>query len=113
MKNDFEISSFFENADLVLATQQQIAKDFAKFNVNVEAQFLESSCSYDEIIIVVQNLLLQIMDAGEQNLLQFFYTIDLSEKEFLSCLNQNNTLLLLSEKVVKREAMKVYFRKYY
>jgi hypothetical protein len=50
------------------------------------------------------------MKEGETRLLQLLYTIDLSEKEFLSLTTEPDFLKLLSEKILFREAYKVFLR---
>jgi hypothetical protein len=51
------------------------------------------------------------MQEGETRLLQLLYTIDLPEKEFLSLTTQADFLALLSQRILFREAYKVYLRK--
>jgi hypothetical protein len=50
------------------------------------------------------------MTEGETRLLQLLYTIDLTEKEFLSITMDRDFLKLLSEKILFREAYKVFLR---
>ena len=50
------------------------------------------------------------MKQGETRLLQLLYTIDLAEKEFLHITTNPNFVQLLSEKILFREAYKVFLR---
>jgi hypothetical protein len=51
------------------------------------------------------------MQEGETRLLQLLYTIDFPEKEFLSLTTQADFLAQLSQRILFREAYKVYLRK--
>ena len=42
LKNYSDLQSYFDNAAFVLKTQQQIAKDFAKFNLFFPEKFEET-----------------------------------------------------------------------
>jgi hypothetical protein len=53
------------------------------------------------------------MKFGETQLLQLIYIIDIPEKEFLSIISQSNFPQLLAEKIVLKEAYKVYLRSRY
>jgi hypothetical protein len=105
-----QLLSSFSNQHFVLKTQRQIAKDFAKFNLlfpdNFETE-LHSKAIIEELIA---ERITEIMQEGETRLLQLLYTIDLSEKEFLSITTEPDFLKLLSEKILMREAYKVFLR---
>ena len=53
------------------------------------------------------------MKFGETNLLQLLYTIDIPEKDFLKLVQSPNFLPTIASMVLKREAMKVYYREKY
>jgi len=105
-----QLNSYFQNQQFVLKTQQQIAKDFAKFNLYFSDSFEIEPISKDEIERLIGQLLVDLMKQGETRLLQLLYTIDLSEKEFLHITTDPNFIQLLSEKILYREAYKVYLR---
>ncbi len=105
-----QLNSYFQNQQFVLKTQQQIAKDFAKFNLYFSDSFEIEPTSKDEIERLIGQLLVDLMKQGETRLLQLLYTIDLSEKEFLHITTDPNFIQLLSEKILYREAYKVYLR---
>lgn len=104
------LNSYFQNQQFVLKTQQQIAKDFAKFNLYFSDSFEIEPTSKDEIERLMGQLLVDVMRQGETRLLQLLYTIDISEKEFLHITTDPNFIQLLSEKILYREAYKVYLR---
>ena len=110
LKNYSDLQSHFNNAAFVLKTQQQIAKDFVKFNLFFSEKFEETPFSKVEIEQQIANLLAEIMREGETRLLQLLYTIDLSEKEFLDLITQPDFLTELSRKILFREAYKVFLR---
>jgi hypothetical protein len=105
-----ELIPLFETASFVLKTQQQISKDFAKFNLIFPANFEEVAYAKPEIEQLISEQLVDLMKEGETRLLQLLYTIDLSEKEFLSITTNANFLPLLSEKILYREAYKIFLR---
>lgn len=105
-----QLNAYFNNQQFVLKTQQQIAKDFAKFNLYFSDLFENKPISKDEIERLISQLLVDLMKQGETRLLQLLYTIDLSEKEFLHITTDPNFIQLLSEKILFREAYKVFLR---
>lgn len=105
-----QLNSYFQNQQFVLKTQQQIAKDFAKFNLYFSNSFEIEPFSKNEIERLIGQLLVDLMKEGETRLLQLLYTIDLSEKEFLHITTDPNFIQLLSEKILFREAYKVFLR---
>lgn len=108
--NDEILISQFSNEDFVLKTQQQIHKDFAKFNLEFPENFIFETFSKNEIEEEIQQRLTEIIKFGETKLLQLMYTIDIPEEQFLKLISQPNFLVLLAEAVLKREALKVYLR---
>jgi hypothetical protein len=105
-----QLNAYFDNQEFVLKTQHQIAKDFANFNLFFSNSFEIEPFSKEEIERLIAQLLVDIMKQGETRLLQLLYTIDLSEKEFLHITSDPNFVQLLSEKILFREAYKVFLR---
>lgn len=110
LKSYDQLDAYFDNQGFVLKTQQQIAKDFAKFNLYFSNSFENEVTTKDEIERLIGQLLVDLMKQGETRLLQLLYTIDLSEKEFLHITTNPNFIQLLSEKILFREAYKVFLR---
>jgi hypothetical protein len=108
--NFSNLNSYFDNEAFVLKTQQQIVKDFAKFNLLFPEDFEKNVFTKEAIERLISEQVTDLMKEGETRLLQLLYTIDLSEKEFLSITTNSNFLQLLSEKILLREAYKVYLR---
>jgi len=111
--NDESLISYFSNEDFVLKTQQQIHKDFAKFNLEFPENFIFEVWSKDKIELAIEERVAEIIKTGETRLLQLLYTIDIPEKQFLNLITEPNFLSILSQAILKREAMKVYFRSKY
>ncbi len=105
-----ELQSCFDNEDFVLKTQQQIAKDFAKLNLFFSENFETEALTKEEIEHQIGPLIIDLMKEGETRLLQLLYTIDLSEKQFLSITTDPEFIQKLSEKILFREAYKVFLR---
>lgn len=100
----------FANEDFVLKTQQQIHKDFAKFNLEFRENFIFEPWTKEDIELAIEEKLAIIIKMGETKLMQLLYTIDIPEEKFLSLTQEVNFIQILSEAILKREAMKVYFR---
>ncbi len=101
------------DSDFVLKTQEQIAKDFGKFNLFFPEEFLTAALTKETIESFVAERIADLMQEGETRLLQLLYTIDLPEKEFLSLTTQADFLAQLSKRILYREAYKVYLRRKY
>ena len=99
--------------DFILKTQQQIHKDFAKFNLDFPENFIFEPFSKEQIELAIQDNLAIIIKSGEIKLMQLLYKIDIPEEKFLQITQDSNFIHLLSEMILKREALKVYFRSKY
>lgn len=106
-----ELKEYFNNAEFVLKTQQQISKDFAKFNLIFPENFDNTLFSKEEIELLIGEHLIDFLKEGEGRLLQLLYTIDLSEKQFLNITTKSDFIPRLSEMILLREAYKVFLRK--
>lgn len=105
-----ELAEYFDREEFVLKTQQQIAKDFAKFNLFFPDNFETEPYSKEKIEVLIEERTAELMKEGETRLLQLLYTIDLSEKEFLSLTTDPDFLKKLAEKILFREAYKIFLR---
>ncbi len=108
-----QLSTFLGNEEFILKTQQQIAKDFAKFNLPFPENFQNLAYSKESIESLISEQIAEIMKEGETRLLQLLYTIDISEKQFLKITTEHNFIQLLAEKILFREAYKVFLRAKY
>ncbi len=105
-----ELQHYFNNEAFVLKTQQQIAKDFAPFKLYFSAEFTDKALTKESIEEQIAFQVAEIMKEGETNMLQLLYTIDLPEKEFLALSSQADFLQRISERILLREAYKVFLR---
>jgi hypothetical protein len=101
------------NEQFVINTQKQIAKDFAKINLLFPTSFEEIRYSKDEIEELIRHFLCELIKEGEPRLLQLLYIIDLPENEILSIRGESDFLNQLSEKILYREAYKIFLRQKY
>lgn len=108
-----KLQVLLSETDFVAQTQEQIAKDFSKFSLYLSNDTENRTYSIAELKDVVATLLTEIMRQGEARLLQLLYTIDIPEKEFLNLIDTPDFLNKLSEKIILREAYKVYLRTMY
>ena len=108
-----DLIAYFDRDSFVLKTQQQIEKDFAKYSIDFSEGFVTEPLSKIEIESILQEKVTSIMKFGETNLLQLLYSIDIPEKDFLNLVNSPDFLSTISSMILKREAMKVYFREKY
>lgn len=104
------LKTYFDNETFVIKTQQQIAKDFAKFNLFFSESFETVPFTKDEIELLIGQHVVDLMKEGETRLLQLLYTIDLSEKQFLHLTTQPDFIQELSKKILFREAYKIFLR---
>lgn len=100
----------FSNEKFVQDTVNQICKDFSRCGWDLDSDLLNRKLVKTEIEELLAEKLVEIMKFGETQLLQLIYIIDIPEKEFLSITTQPNFPQLLAEKIVLKEAYKVYLR---
>ncbi|MCR9172455.1 MAG: hypothetical protein NXI10_08195 [bacterium] len=99
----------FQNADFVLRTQSQIAKDFERSGFLIELSE-NTPLSLEELSIVVAKTLAEVMQSGETITLQLLYQIDIPQEQFLALTTDPDFLSKASELIIRREAQKVYLR---
>ena len=100
----------FSNEKFVQDTVNQICKDFSRCGWELDSVSFNRTLVKTEIEELLVEKLVEIMRHGETQLLQLIYIIDIPEKEFLSITSQPNFPQLLAEKIVLKEAYKVYLR---
>jgi hypothetical protein len=112
MNSDLLIQEFSDEK-FVQDTVNQIYKDFSRCGWDMECFPLENKLTKVEIEELIAEKLVEIMKYGETQLLQLIYIIDIPEKEFLSIVSEPIFPQLLAEKIVIKEAYKVYLRSKY
>ena len=111
--NDDELISYFSDAEFVLKTQQQIEKDFAKFSLHLPESFVLEPLDKNSIALLIQEKVAEVMKYSETQLMQLLYTIDIPESDFLNLITSPNFIENISQMILKREALKVFFRMMY
>lgn len=109
-KQNDAIASIFSSAEFVVKTQCQLAKDFGQYHLTFPENFSTEAYSKAEIITFIEENILAILEEGETRLLQLLYTIDLSEKTFLTLTQDPDFIALIANKILEREAYKVYLK---
>lgn len=106
-----DLDLYFNDGQFALDTQKQLAKDFAQFHLYFDDSFTTEPFQLQRIQVAIAELLVELMKEGETRLLQLLYTIDLPEKEFLHLTTEPEFLQLISERILLREAYKVFLRR--
>ena len=105
----YQLIEYFDNEAFVLKTQQQISKDFAKFNIN-SLKFKEERPSIDDLVDEMKGLLMDFFKTQSSQLPQLMYAIDIPEKAFNQLTSSLNFFEDLAEMILHREALKVFLR---
>ena len=103
----------FESTEFVLKTQAQVVKDFNQFSIDFPESFVSTTWQLEDILLIIEEKLTELLQFGEQTLLNYLYQVDVPEKKFVQLLNDKLFLSKLSEIILKREAYKVYLRSKY
>ena len=105
--NDLKINESLTNFDFVEKTMAQISKDFNRCGIDFEFQLQSDLLLKEQVVTEIRNAIVKLSSTELQ---QFIYTIDLNENDFLKAVTMNDDLLTLSEKIVQREALKVFIK---
>jgi len=100
----------FQNADFVLKTQQQIAKDFQRSGIEVNPELLNTTLEIDTLQKVVSEMLASVVQQGETFTLQLLYQIDIPQSQFLALTTNPDFLSEAAYLIIRREAQKVHLR---
>lgn len=107
--NKNEIIQRFSNQDFVLATIDQLIKEFYKIGVDLRVKKIMQS--KDEIVAELSAELDAIINQKPQLMAQLFYSIDLSEEKVSKAMNfDENISNNIAELILIRSAQKVYTR---
>lgn len=96
-----------------LKTQLQIVKDFSLVNLEFPNEFLTEPFLLNDTECLVANNVAVLMEKGESQLLQLLYIVDLPEIIFLELTRNTDFLSKIAEKIVYREAYKIWLRTNY
>ena len=103
----FDPLNELQNNSFVEKTISQITKDFARVSVFFSFQKNEKLELKAQLIEKIEKA---ISNLSSIELQQFIYLIDLKETDFITAAKNSNFLINLSEKILYREAYKVFLR---
>lgn len=107
------VNEEFTSSDFVIKTQKQIIKDFGLTNVQFAPTFENTVHSYEDLIDIISEKLVEVMKTGETQLLQLLYQIDIPQNHFLELISKPELPILLSDLILRREAYKIHLRSLY
>lgn len=96
-----------QSQDFVRKTIEQIEKDFRMCGIDFQFISKDENEVVVELVLTVQ-LAIERLSATE--LQQFIYIIDLKENDFLNAVILEDNGLQLAQRIVYREAYKVYLK---
>lgn len=105
-----EIDAFFNRAEFVEKTIQQINKDL--LGLGGELKFIDH-LSEPPLNYFSQKLAELLKDLKAAQLQQFVYRVDLKQSDFEMALRKEDDFQTLAYFVLRREAQKVYLRAFY
>ena len=96
--------SQLKNQYFVSKTISQIEKDFGRCNLEIFlSQFSDRDSLEESILSIIQNL-------SAEKLQQLIYIVDIPENEFSKIVGSEMFFRTLAEKILRREALKVFLR---
>lgn len=102
--NQLNLNNQLKNLDFVTKTISQIEKDFTRCTIEINiSNFRDRDSLENGILKAIQNL-------NTDKLQQLIYIIDIPEKEYASILGSEFFYRALAEKILRREALKVFLR---
>ena len=106
-----DLKNCFENEGFVIDTCKQMSKDLVGL-VNDRVDF--DIDLNENVLNQITTTLIQVLNQmPNQNLQQFIYKVDLKEADFLKLIGDENKKEELAFKIIKREAQKIYLRRYF
>jgi hypothetical protein len=102
--NQLNLNTQLKNQDFVTKTISQIEKDFGRCNLEIYlSQFSNRDSLEEGILAIIQNL-------PTKKLQQLIYIIDIPENEYSKLVGSEFFYRAMSEKILRREALKVFLR---
>lgn len=105
--NQLELNDLFNNKEFFEKTIAQLIKDFNRCGIDFEFQLQSNLPLKKQVVSKIRNAIVKLSSTELQ---QFIYTVDLNENDFLKSVTINDELLTLSEKILHREALKVFIK---
>ncbi len=102
--NDLNLNNQLKKEDFVKKTILQIEKDFDRCNIKINLPVIPN------LEILENAILLSIQSLSREKIQQLIYLIDIPEKEYSKLVKTEFFYRALSEKILRREALKVFLR---
>lgn len=102
-----QVGLALQSSDFVRKTIEQIEKDFRMCGIDYSFISKDENLVAAELTLSVQAAIDRLSNTELQ---QFIYIIDLKEKDFLDAVIQEDNGLQLAQRIVFREAFKVYLK---
>lgn len=110
-----ELVEYRSDISVVHATAAQVAKDFAE--VGIEIQFSGNTDSaYEELSSQLRTAFEYLLDRNQSSFFSLLYRIDLPQEKMEKAFEEDSlhdSVGVLTDLVLKREMMKVVYRKIY
>lgn len=106
----FDLSNELLNHSFVNLTIAQITKDFERISVTFDFVRDDDKDLKAKLISQIETA---IGNLNAEQLQQFIYLIDINEIDFVDTRSNLNSSVVLAEKIIEREAYKVFLRKYF
>lgn len=114
-KNNSELEARFDHEQFRLKTQLQIAKDFGVHGFDFAPEFSQVAYSIEALVDTLAEALMYMIEKQSSRWHPLLYTMDVSEQTYLQLATSNNPnwLAEFTWIVLRREALKVFFREKY
>jgi hypothetical protein len=114
-KNQAELEERFDHERFRLKTQLQIAKDFAVHGFDFAPEFSQVAYSIEALVDALAAALMYMIEKQASSWHPLLYTIDVSEQSYLQLATskESNWMEDFTWVVLRREALKVFFREKY
>jgi hypothetical protein len=112
---DFDITPYKLQEDIIQQTVQQIIKDFSMFGMGIYFSG-NMELVYDEVFRQLSGFMEVLIVHDFHKLLALLYQIDLSDQSIVEAENENPDIPrheLMTELIIYRELQKVVMRNYY
>ena len=114
-KQQAELEARFDHEQFRLKTQLQIAKDFGVHGFEFAPNFSENAYSIEALVDTIAEALMYMIEKQASSWHPLLYTMDVSENTYLQLATSNkpNWMEEFTWIVIRREALKVFFREKY
>ena len=114
-KNQSEFEERFNHEQFRLKTQLQLVKDFGVYGFDFAPEFSQVAYSIEALVDTLAAALMYMIEKQASSWHPLLYIIDVSEQTYLQLATSNepNWLTEFTWVVLRREALKVFFREKY